>query len=189
MLASAMRGTGHVFAFEPNQATYARLQTNIALNNLDSAITAIRCGLSDTPRVAFLKETEGNSGATIVSDEPTAEPIMLETLDGFCAKQNIDYIDIIKIDVEGNELQVLEGGRAVLSKNRPVLMIEFNPCALEGVGSSAGELAKLLGSWGYQLLVATRGRLAPLQSLPARGVIMNVFCLPNPQARAFKEVA
>ncbi len=52
------------------------------------------------------------------------ETIQLETMDDFCKERNISYVDFIKIDVEGHEKEVLEGGVQMLSKNA-VHLIQF----------------------------------------------------------------
>jgi len=56
---------------------------------------------------------------------------------------------VIKIDVEGFELNVLRGARLTLEKHRPLLFLEINPEALDSVGAQAAELTWLLKYQGY----------------------------------------
>jgi hypothetical protein len=86
---------------------------------------------------------------------------------------------LIKIDVEGHELQVINGGEKVLSTHRPVIMIEFNSAALGRAGQTVEKLASVLRGLEYELLVAKRDRLSPLSAFPKTDVIMNVFCVPK----------
>ena len=51
--------------------------------------------------------------------------VATDTLDNFCNKNKISRIDFIKIDVEGHELKVIEGGTETLKRLRPVLQIEI----------------------------------------------------------------
>ncbi len=54
-----------------------------------------------------------------------AVTVAVDTLDGLCAREGITRLDFIKIDVEGAELQVLEGGRRTIGALRPSLLIEI----------------------------------------------------------------
>jgi FkbM family methyltransferase len=51
--------------------------------------------------------------------------VAVDTLDELCAREATSRLDFVKIDVEGAELQVLEGGRRVIGAHRPVLLIEI----------------------------------------------------------------
>jgi FkbM family methyltransferase len=180
--ASAMHGKGRVFAFEPCAATFARLRMNIALNHLEAVITPVPYGLSDTLGYAYLENDHSNSGAAAISSEAQGEKVGLDTLDHFCESNGLDRVDIVKMDVEGNELRVLEGGRNMLSRHMPFMMIEFNSSALEKAGSSAQQLSEMLRELGYQLLVARREILLPFQPAKQVQVPVNVFCVPQRRA-------
>src|SRR6202035_1763667 len=138
-LASAMQGNGKVYVFEPCKSSFRRLQTNIALNRLDSIIEAIPLALSERSGVAYLDRTDGNSGAASLSSEAKGEAVELDTLDHFCDVNEIDHVDVVKIDVEGSELRVIEGGKSTLTRHQPTIMIEFNSSALGAVGISDGK--------------------------------------------------
>jgi FkbM family methyltransferase len=178
-LASAMQGNGRIFAFEPCKTTFSRLRTNIALNHLESVIRAIPCGLSEKPGVAYLDQIEGNSGAATLSTQAKGDAIELDTLDHFCHANEIRRIDVIKVDVEGSELRVIEGGRAMLSYHQPIIMIEFNSSALEAAGASVGQLEDLLRALGYRLFTTNRKHVLPFHSDPQWPTLANVFCIPT----------
>lgn len=178
-LATALQGHGRVFAFEPSKTTFSRLQTNIALNGLESIISAIPCALSDRPGRAYLDQAKGNSGATAVSAQAAGDAIELDTLDHFCQRNKVDRVDIVKVDVEGSELRVIEGGKATLALHQPIVMIEFNSSALKAVGTTIGHLGDLLLGLGYRLLKAKRDRLIPFDSTLGQPILTNVFCIPR----------
>ena len=48
--------------------------------------------------------------------------VKTDTLDNYCEKNNIDNIDVLKIDTEGSELEVLEGAKKILQKTNIVLI-------------------------------------------------------------------
>ncbi len=178
-LASALNGKGHVYAFEPSKGSFSRLQENINLNNLQSKITASRLGLSESGGAAFLHHDPTNSGAATVSHKDEGETISIDTLDNFCRANKIPRVDVIKIDVEGHELQVIKGGTKFLSLHRPAMMIEFNSTALEASGQTVEALAQAIRGLGYELRVAHRDKLSPMSVLPKGLVVMNVFCVPK----------
>jgi FkbM family methyltransferase len=45
--------------------------------------------------------------------------VLVDRLDAFCSREAIGRVDFVKIDVEGAELQVLQGGREVIEAHRP----------------------------------------------------------------------
>lgn len=57
---------------------------------------------------------------------PVRYKVPVETLDGIAKEYNIRKIDLIKIDVEGAELDVLKGSRNILERDRPILLVEVH---------------------------------------------------------------
>jgi hypothetical protein len=60
-------------------------------------------------------------------------------------------IHLIKIDVEGGELDVLKGSQGLLSKDRPMLIFEFGKGASEYYGTMPHHMLELLESLNYSL--------------------------------------
>ena len=60
-----------------------------------------------------------------LSTEETDRPIKTTTLDEFSKDQELRSIDLIKIDTEGHELKIIEGGIKCIKKYRPILAIEI----------------------------------------------------------------
>lgn len=57
---------------------------------------------------------------------------------------------VVKLDVEGSEFAVLEGGRKLIESVHPPLLIEINPWTAEAAGRNTADLMKLLLSFGYR---------------------------------------
>ncbi len=51
--------------------------------------------------------------------------VNVDTLDALCSREGIDRLDFVKIDVEGAELQVLEGGKEVVDALQPAMLVEI----------------------------------------------------------------
>lgn len=177
MIARQLTSKGRVFSFEPCAQTVSRLRTNIRLNGLEAVITILPVALSKQQGVGYLDNVSGNSGARALA--PNGERISLTTLDAVCVEHSIKRVDIIKIDVEGHEMAVLEGAAKTIESSRPIMLVEGNEVALRRSGASAKDLAAKLRSWGYRLLVPNRRRLVPLSGFPPPPEIINLFALPS----------
>jgi FkbM family methyltransferase len=104
---------GRVFAIESNIDTYHVLCGNLALNGLRN-VKAINCFIADSPDV----DTAGAWGRFGYVSEAWGAQIV--SIDGL----NIEACKLIKIDVDGKELQVLRSAQALIQKARPVLYFE-----------------------------------------------------------------
>ena len=104
-----------VYSFEPVAATFGQLQTavrghkgvrcfQVALGASQSTGTMVREGTSDLFHLA----KEGDTG----------ESVKIDTLDAFCRAQKVEHIGYLKIDTEGHDLDVLQGGAAMLQEQR-----------------------------------------------------------------------
>lgn len=120
---------GNYFGFEPNPTCVMHLQRFIDLNKIPNAFVFPLC-LSDTTEVVrFYKKNDTDDSATIVSDLRPGEIqsqsfVPAFTLDNVVGQQNWCNVDLIKIDVEGAELSVLEGMTRVLEDLRPMIICE-----------------------------------------------------------------
>jgi len=125
-----------IYAFEPHPVTFERLTKNTSIH---PSVETINCGLSDSPGELTLFDYEhqdGSSHASLFSEviteihgsrTATGHRVNLSTLDGFLDEKNITEVLLLKIDTEGNELAVLQGGlRAIQEKRIKAIHFEFN---------------------------------------------------------------
>lgn len=103
-----------LIAFEPDPVTYERLRRNVERIRARTA-SDIRCVNqavdARTGEALFVRDVSVESH---VVDEPAGVPaiqVRLTTLDDVVAQERIERIDLLKVDVEGHELKVLDGGR------------------------------------------------------------------------------
>jgi len=111
-----------VTPLEPLPRASAALRASIMRNNLANVdLSLLGIGLSDRAGKARLATSErGGMGATSLVPDPTGE-IAVETLDSVIG----DPVDLLKIDVEGMELQALAGAKELIRRNRPLIFIEI----------------------------------------------------------------
>ena len=119
--------TGKILAFEPNIEMAYCVKQSIALNNF-SNITVLALGVSNSNGVIeyFHNFSKPNSFSLTKHDAKASyENIYTVRLDDYFLHQSLNKIDYIKIDVEGNETQVIDGALKIIQKFRPVIQAEF----------------------------------------------------------------
>lgn len=119
-----------IHAFEPNPTTYELLIQNtnsyrdIHLNRLGvGALCETKSFLENSCSVmsSFLKPSTTCTGR-IINDIP----VEVVTLDHYCVEKNIPYINLLKSDTQGYDLEVLKGGEALMGSNRiQMVLIEI----------------------------------------------------------------
>ena len=109
----------NVYAFEPHPTTFQRLFEKFKENK---RIATVNKGLSESAGCLELYDNENKDGSSHASLFPevitgihgavkaVSHKVILTTLDKFIAENDIGVISLLKIDTEGNELQVLRGG-------------------------------------------------------------------------------
>ena len=162
-LAAQVGAGGRVFAFEPGHYALECLARNCELNAA-LPITVVPAGLSDTVSSQLLFHVGGapttfSLGGALAGGD--AENVELTTLDEWAAGHAIGRLDMIKIDVEGHEVNVLRGATAVLSRCRPLILFEVSSTALGRNGMSASDCGDVLNSLGYETYSLVDGALGP----------------------------
>lgn len=110
-------------AFEPNPQTYDHLVANVRNNQLTELCRTRNAAVgSSAGHVRAVAASDKNSGMATVETDPAGAVAMVALDDELLSERRID---IIKIDVEGWELDVLRGAEQVLTQSRPVLYIEI----------------------------------------------------------------
>lgn len=117
----------HVYVFEPIPRLNTVIKKSIAFNKADK-IKVIEKAVGDKPGVVTMPDNNNSSiGGTDTRQEMLEIPIT--TLDD--ELRDLRKIDFMKIDVEGYELNVLDGARDIILKHRPVILVEVHPIYLE----------------------------------------------------------
>ena len=114
-----------VYSFEPIQDTFKILKKNVEINNLNNKIKIFNIGLSDQKINGSISSyNPKNIGGTVVKQNSNGN-LLLDKLDNIKIEE--DRADFVKIDVEGHELEVLQGARNTLLKYKPIVFIETFP--------------------------------------------------------------
>jgi FkbM family methyltransferase len=127
--AAAGRGELRLHCFEPCRATHEALGRNLAAHALAAHVATHRLALSNRAGTALLNVVGEGAGTNSLHEQPDVprarqEPVELGTLDAFCREQGIERVALLKIDAEGHDLPVLEGGRDLFAR-RAIDLAQF----------------------------------------------------------------
>ncbi len=152
LLASQVKDTGAVIAFEPAARTCGYLQENVFLNEFTN-VTIVNKGLADNTEQRHLYYSqaalaEGTASLKYPNGRTASERVTLDTIDNLIGK--LPTPDFIKIDVEGYQLEVLRGGEHFLKTHAPLLMAELKDVG-ETNRDAFSEIEKYITNLGYSL--------------------------------------
>jgi FkbM family methyltransferase len=187
MIAARRTGPeGRVFSFEISEPEADRLRASARLNDF-SQVEVVFNALSDhTGEIGITATRDAGMTAIAATQNEQATMVAVTTLDAFCADRCIDRVDFIKCDIEGAEVAFLRGAQSVLSRCRPVMLIEINPSALAKFGNNPAELLSILRSHDYALFTTDRHGISPLGELPEDLDFVNTVALPSRLAPDYK---
>jgi FkbM family methyltransferase len=113
-----------IIAIEPELDNLKLLHKNISLNNLDNVIICPFGAYSKEGKSKLYLSSESNGSHSLLKESDKYVLIKLKTLDRIMVDQNVSKVDLIKIDVEGAELDVLKGARKIIFRDHPKLLFE-----------------------------------------------------------------
>jgi FkbM family methyltransferase len=181
-LAKHVGESGFVYAFEPQRVVFQTLCANVALNSLLN-VECVHAAVGAAPGTVLIPDLDYNAPANYGGISPklfeSGRPVRQIVLDDYCG---LPAVDLVKIDVEGMELDVLQGAARFIERFRPLMYVENDRV------DRSEALIRALGDAGYRLF----WHLPPLFN-PAnvRGVTEDVFggivaanmlCVPRERA-------
>jgi len=144
---------GRVIGFEPDPTMRAKLLKNISLNSFKN-IEIEPFAVSHSPgRFKLFQICERNPAGNQILAEGEGKFSWVDaiTIDSYLEKCTLAKIDLIKMDVEGFEMNALRGAEASIKKLKPVMFIEVSEVNLRGQSSSSWELMSWLLDRGYDV--------------------------------------
>ena len=151
----------NIYSFEPNKHIFKTFENNIKLNKkVSNYIKYFEKALGNSNSTVDLLLNKENSGGSRIIDsssdlisQENSSTVEQIKLDDFIEINNINFVDFIKIDVEGFEPFVLDGSTRTLEKFKPDLYIEISPEWFKELGRSSSDLLNSLESMGYVIFV------------------------------------
>jgi len=155
-----------ILSFEAFDKNYYISKKNFCYLNRNSNVIIITKGLGNEDRICNYfrqKNNEGN-GMVLCDNKYYLEDkklnkqfervskVEITTLKSFLPYLSEKKIVLMKLDVEGNELQVLEGGKELITEYHvPFIVLEFSPSYLKEIGSDPKKLLQFFIDNGYKI--------------------------------------
>jgi len=189
-LADCVSATGRVIAVEPTRYAFERLRQHIDLNPaLAPRVIAIQAMLMGSRDAALADAIESSWPLAPTSDTHSGHGGLAKattgaavtTLDAVVADQRLTRVDLIKLDVDGYEVEVLRGARNTLARFAPTIIFEHSPYTAVEKGYDPDEIPRILQDAGYVFADLSRRRLnCSGGALPAveRGSSVNLLAVP-----------
>lgn len=135
---------GRVVAIEPDPQTALVLRKNVA-NNSAANVTVIEVACSSHKVSAkFFPAPRSHSGKSSLSERNAgsdrAVQLNCEPLDSITETAHLERVDVVKIDVEGAEMQVLRGMERLLSQFHPIVIVEIDASLLAAFGTTPADI-------------------------------------------------
>ena len=139
---SCIADAARIDCFEPVETNAIQLRRNFEINGIEpSRYQVHELGMGDRPCTAALAHFDiANQGASRLSLAEQGA-IRIDTLDR-CFPEAA--VDLLKIDVEGMELEALEGGRQLIRQQRPLILVEVS-------NANKGRFFSWVGDNGYRV--------------------------------------
>jgi FkbM family methyltransferase len=138
--------SGRVVAFEPVPKNVAAIKENLALNGIDWVdVQETAMGRDSGTASLIVSDVSAFSRLASINVPPGAREtieVRVDSVDEFLARGSERPPDVVKIDVEGAELEVIEGMRHTLAEHQPVILCEIHDCNAPYV--------ELVNSLGYE---------------------------------------
>jgi FkbM family methyltransferase len=170
-MAQCVGTSGRVFAFEPTDFAFAKLLRNLAINpDLEARTRASQIFLSADTRARL---PEAVYASWPLSSEKEVHPkhrgqlvttinAGTQALDDYVQQHGLAQVDLMKMDVDGQELSVLRGALGTLHKFKPLLVMEISPYMHGEQNHSFAELLELLKDVGYAFIDVDTRQPIPL---------------------------
>lgn len=159
-LGQRVTAQGAVYSFEPDPRAYERLSMSVQANQMDWVKTFPVALSAKSGQIEFyLSPQLGWSTAVKNSHLTDLQATIVKTIpfDTLVDEGSISSdIRLVKIDVEGLEVEVLSGMRRTIEKAHPILIAEVNGNLLASQGESCSSLLRLIRSLGYEVYSLTK---------------------------------
>ena len=154
---------GVVYAFEPNPIAFKCLHHNM---RTCGNVIMRNLGLGHSPGMAPLCCADGNSASAYIGEAGKIADVEMTALEIAVPWT----VNLIKIDVEGYELNVLRGAGNLIKKCKPILVIEINPEALARQSTTPEDILEWLKNHNYASYVLYRHPDTPFYDILAEPV-------------------
>ena len=165
--ANSVCENGKVYSFEPHPNLYKSFINSVNFNQLNNQITPENVAVGNSEGTLNINLVSTTANVNTINDKnqkTKSKKVDIITLDSYVEKNDINKCDLIKIDVDGIELDILKGSEEIIRKFQPIIIVETN---------NDFQIIDFFKRINYNIL---NMKLKPIQEgeLP-----LNIFCVPE----------
>ena len=184
-LAALVGNTGKVYSFEPTKYAFSKQIRNIDLNpELKNRIAACQIMLTANPAAlpneiysSWPLDDVENLHEKHLGKLMSTQDAEAQRLDDFVDKLGITKVAFIKLDVDGNELDVLKGAVKTIHTSKPKVMLELAPYVFENRPEDFDDILDIFWNQGYQFTDIPSGKKLPQSIQGIKALIPKDGCL------------
>ena len=163
---------GRIFSVEAVPENLARQKQNVELNGCADIVEFACVALGAEAGEIRMTGDFSSSNVNAVVADGGSRSFPLIPLDQLSAERGWSDVTLLKIDVEGYEPAVFQGGTELLRRDRPAILAEFNRERMSMNGFAMADSWEMLRALGYRCYALVDGQL---QELPEPGDRENLF--------------
>src|SRR5258708_37429120 len=141
---------GEVVAIEPEDRNYQALIAALKREGLSGRVRAMKAVAAATAGTMFLEINQLHPADHKLSRDGTGVPVEAVRLDDLVLEKGILRPSLVKIDVQGAEMLVLQGAADILELSAPALFVELQEEGLKKFGTSVAAILDHLSQCGYE---------------------------------------
>jgi FkbM family methyltransferase len=141
---------GEVISIEPEDRNYKKLISMLKRERLLGRVRALKAVAAAAPGKMFLEINPLHPADHKLSRDGTGLAVDAVVLDDLVQTKVDQNLSLVKIDVQGAEMLVLQGASRILKISRPALFIELHEEGLKKFGTSVSEILSYLAGYGYE---------------------------------------
>ena len=165
---ASLSNQNSVVAIEASPTTTKDFEKNLNLNKFDNIVLK-NFAISDTDNTMITFNESKNDWESSLShsefDEKKVTKIETQKIDTIIKNQKLDdYSLLIKLDIEGHELQAIEGAKSTIKKYKPIIIMEFSSYIFNKKDQAFDYLKSFLVEFNYSIY-STKNRLTSIEDL------------------------
>jgi FkbM family methyltransferase len=153
-----------IHSFEPSPESYAMLDNMSRLPEYHTHVVPHKLALSNQPDHRVFLRHQAPQTDSLLATHPDAleqwpdgrfSPIQsvettVDTIDSFCTRESIDYIDILKIDAQGEDLRILNGAESMLKQDKiGIIIVEMYFVPVYNYQGEPDEIIQYINTHGF----------------------------------------
>jgi len=192
LLSASISPSVKVISFEPVKDLFEKMNENFSINDNKNIVAInVAVGEMNEQRELYLSAPDNLGMSSFYQPENYSgrnEKVEVIAFDDWFKTSGLTKIDLIKLDIEGNELAALKGMSAVLENQKPALIVEINPETLSQFGLKPLDILNYLNQFNFDgFLISENGRLVHLNSNEVNQTI-NVSFIHKDKKNSYPEL-